>query len=382
MLLDLVKIAHDAPTLPIHNYYAALILPLQARLLVAPPSSLNSTLRAVLLCIAIGVAFFGETFDTYDSFSAGVNYNLFIAGSCMHAVHLTFTKRSQIDAPKGNSSSKHSYGDLGWSGAFEMLINLRGMGMKWGMPSSKLPAVYKHFISETLLEMLKHHVIYLTAMAALTRLSQYNASDVIGRDVAMTFSLWCIAWSSLTLMYSMITLCVYITTKLCGKPFDKNRWPPMFGNPIAADSVRTFWNNKWQCMYRRHFMICGYEPVSNLIKALRIPGDIPHYCGLIGAFTVSGILHEYCARSTSRTLFIEEFPAFKIFIIHALVIILENELYKFTGRRVSGIFGSLWTFAIVVFISNPMCRFNLQGLGPMPDFAEWDTWRWFVPLSV
>ncbi|TIB01211.1 hypothetical protein E3P94_01522 [Wallemia ichthyophaga] len=383
MLQDLVKIAHNAPTLPIRNYYAALFLPLQARLLVAPPSSLNTTLRAVLLCTTICVAFLGESTDNQDDFIAGYNYNLFMGVCCMHSVHLTFTTRSRIDAHKVDSSSKRYHSDLGWSGAFEMLTNFRGIGMNWGVPSEKLPAVYKHFVTDTLFEMLKHHVMYVTSTAAITRLSQYNPDEVMGRDVAITVAVYALGWSGLNLMYSIVSLCVYTLTKLLGLPFDKSRWPPLFNNVITSDSVRTFWNNKWQCLFRRHFMMCGYKPAFNLINALSVPGDIPHYCGLMGAFTVSGLIHELCLRSTSRTIFMDgTFPTFAFFIIQALAIILENEFYKYTGRRVSGIFGRLWFAFIIIFTAIPMARHNLFGLGQMSDFAEWDTWRWFVPLSV
>lgn len=125
---------------------------------------------------------------------------------------------------------------------------------------------------------------------------------MMGRDFVITTVIWIHVWSSLTFMYSMVSLGVYTLTKLRGQTFDKSRWPPMLGNHLTADSVRTFWNNTWQCVLRRHFPICGYEPVSKLFSALRASGQIPHYCGIIGAFTISGLLHEFIPRSTSRRL--------------------------------------------------------------------------------
>ncbi|TIA94085.1 hypothetical protein E3P81_00445 [Wallemia ichthyophaga] len=385
MLQELFIFAHKTPTLPIHNYYAAFVLPLQARLLVAPPSSLNTTLRAVLLFIAIGVAFFGETVDTNDNFVSGANYKLLISACCMHSVHLAFTARSQINPPKADRSSKHYHRDLGWSGALEVLTSFRGISMNWGVPSEKLPPVYENFLSDTLLDIVRQHFISRTAKVTLARFVQDSSAGISGefvRHITISITMIILSWSDVTMVYGVVRLFVYTFTKLCGQHFDKSKWPPLYSDIFAADSVRTFWNNKWHCLFKRHMTLCGYKPAFNLINALLVPGDIPHYSGIIGAFAFSGLFHEYCFRCTSRTMFMEQFPSLTFFLINALAIIFENEVKKYTGRTVGGIYGRLWAYAIIIFSSIPMNSQILLGIGPMPGFKGWDTWKWYVPLSL
>ncbi|TIB12183.1 hypothetical protein E3P92_02704 [Wallemia ichthyophaga] len=377
MLQELLAFAYEAPSLPIPNLCASLVLPLQARLLVAPPSNSNTTTRVVLLFLAISVAALGETPDTRDNFIIGFTYNVFIFASCMHSVHLTFTTRSRIDTPKIISFSQHDHHDLGWGGAVEMLTNLRGIGMSWGIAHEKLPAVYENFASSLLLDIVKHHVISLSAMAALSRFGQHNHGktlcELVGCDVAITVAMFGLAWSAITLAYNIYSLCVYTLAKLCDLPFDNYRWPPLFGNPLAADSIRTFWNDKWQCSFRRHFIMCGYKPVFHSLNSLCIPGDIPHYCGIIGAFTVSGLLHEYCIRCTSgKMLMYGSYPTFKFFIISGLAIVVENLVKECTGRRVGGIYGRLWTWSLLFIPALHMSRQCLLAFGPMSDFVDWE----------
>ncbi|TIB31698.1 hypothetical protein E3P81_02403 [Wallemia ichthyophaga] len=84
----------------------------------------------------------------------------------------------------------------------------------------------------------------------------------------------------------------------------------MLGGPLAADNVRTFGNSKW-----RHFMMCGYILVLHSIDSIGFPGDIPHYCGIMGNFTVSGIFHEYCMRCTYLAMSMGKFPSINLFIM-------------------------------------------------------------------
>ncbi|TIB26696.1 hypothetical protein E3P86_04150 [Wallemia ichthyophaga] len=121
--------------------------------------------------------------------------------------------------------------------------------------------------------------------------------------------------------------------------------------------------------------MCGYIIVLHSIDSIGFPGDIPHYCGIMGNFTVSGIFHEYCMRCTSLAMSVGRFPSINLFIIHGLAIILENEVYKLTGRKFSGVCGSVWTLIIITIPAFPIAGHMLLGQGRLLDYTEWGIWR-------
>lgn len=65
--------------------------------------------------------------------------------------------------------------------------------------------------------------------------------------------------------------------------------------------------------------MCGYIIVLHSIDSIGFPGDIPHYCGIMGNFTVSGIFHEYCMRCTSLAMSVGRFPSINLFIMWVYV---------------------------------------------------------------
>lgn len=192
--------------------------------------------------------------------------------------------------------------------------------MTWGIPHEKLPEAYENFLKGSLIEIIKQHIISIGAIATLTRFGDHNHGktlmELIGCDVAITLATGALGWSCVSLAYHLLALFVYGFNKAFGLQFDNQRWPPLFGNPLTADSVGSLWNDKWRCALRRHFMICGYKPMFHTISWLRIPGDVAHYCGVINGFVLSGILHEYCIRCTSgKHLMYGTYPCFSFYLM-------------------------------------------------------------------
>lgn len=192
--------------------------------------------------------------------------------------------------------------------------------MTWGISHEKLPEAYENFLKCSLIEIIKQHAISIGAIAILTRFGDHNHGktliELIGCDVVITLATGALVWSCVSLAYHLLAFSVYVFKKVFGLQFDNQRWPPMFGNPLTADSVRSFWNERWQCALRRHFIICGYKPIFYTIKWLKIPGDVARYCGIINGFVISGILHEYCMRCTSgKQLMYGTYPSLSFFLM-------------------------------------------------------------------
>ncbi|TIA87249.1 hypothetical protein E3P99_03282 [Wallemia hederae] len=382
---DVYAVIHAAPTIPVPSATALLVLPLQARLLVAKPSRLNVAVRVVLLFAYLFVAVLGERISNHDKLIIGFCLNLIVSAGALHSVHLTFTNRRLIDAPKIISFSHYGYSDLGWSGAVEMLFNFRGIGMGWGVSDENLRP-YDRFIWSALYEMLTQHVVSQLAFAAMARFGAHNHGktlyELVGCDVAITIALFAFVVSSCSLVYTSVSLLVYIISALLQISFDERRWAPLFSNPLKSDSVTAFWNERWHGLLQRHAYLCGYRPVYKALTYLQVPGDVPHYSAIIGTYAVSGAMYEYCLRCTSGALLMYgSYPTFNFFIISALAIILEHGVVEYSGRRVGSLCGRIWTCVILFIPALHMARQVLLAMGPMQDPAEWAWWRWLLPLS-
>ena len=93
---------------------------------------------------------------------------------------------------------------------------------------------------------------------------------------------------------------------------------------------------------------------------------------VLGAFTVSGVLHDVGMRGMCRGADTLEVVGF--FLLNAVGMIMEFAWKKATGKHVSGIIGFLWTFFFLIVTGNIFvdvwARRGLLGsdLGP-------DAWR-------
>ena len=66
----------------------------------------------------------------------------------------------------------------------------------------------------------------------------------------------------------------------------------MFSEPWMSSSPRDFWSNRWQLLLNETFKELGYLPVKNLIAPI-VSKKVSNIMGVLGAFGVSALLHEY-----------------------------------------------------------------------------------------
>jgi hypothetical protein len=66
----------------------------------------------------------------------------------------------------------------------------------------------------------------------------------------------------------------------------------LFSEPFISSSPRDFWSNRWQLLLNESFKELGYLPVKNLFAPI-FSRKIANIMGVLGAFGVSSLLHEY-----------------------------------------------------------------------------------------
>ncbi|RIA88263.1 hypothetical protein C1645_826633 [Glomus cerebriforme] len=103
----------------------------------------------------------------------------------------------------------------------------------------------------------------------------------------------------------------------------------MFNEPWMTSSPRDFWSNRWHLMFSEIFKELGYLPVRNFFVSF-FPRKIANIMGILGAFCISSILHEY--------FIIGQFDIwtgehFFFFMIHGVIIILWEIVFGYENKN-------------------------------------------------
>ena len=112
-----------------------------------------------------------------------------------------------------------------------------------------------------------------------------------------------------------------------------SQWPPLFDDPWLSTSLTELWGRRWHQMMRELLVTLGLRPFGYLFGRLG---------GLIGAFLVSGVFHDIELRAFGRggnTLVVVGF-----WVMSSVGVVLERLWTRWTGRRVGGVWGWMWTF--------------------------------------
>ncbi|KNZ50025.1 hypothetical protein VP01_463g13 [Puccinia sorghi] len=126
--------------------------------------------------------------------------------------------------------------------------------------------------------------------------------------------------------------------------------------PLTASSITDFWSRHWHGLLRDLFIEAGSIPLTSLV--LWASGSRkPHpkflrLCGIMGAFTVSAIVHEVGMWTAGP--FDWRLRTSIFFISQGVGVCLENVFKSLTSRAVGGPLGRLWTYSWLVLFGSPM----------------------------
>ncbi|KAG8886820.1 hypothetical protein FRB98_000956 [Tulasnella sp. 332] len=143
---------------------------------------------------------------------------------------------------------------------------------------------------------------------------------------------------------------------------DPAEHPFIFWSPHNATSVRELWGKRWHSLLRSAFVAMGYKPGSALV------GEVG---GLMGAFIVSGVLHDIGMWGYGKGT--DPWRVVGFFWLQSVGIILEGIWRKIVGRRVQGVWGRLWTWTWVMCTVHIVAEAWLQrGVGGAVNFVPED----------
>lgn len=115
---------------------------------------------------------------------------------------------------------------------------------------------------------------------------------------------------------------------------DAEQWPPIFDQPWNATSLADFWGKRWHQVFKRPFVVCGGIPGALLFGRAG---------GVIGAFFVSGIMHDFAVWGAGLGTELASVTFF--FLMMGVGLVLEGIWRQKTGVKVQGVWGRLWTAA-------------------------------------
>jgi len=232
--------------------------------------------------------------------------------------------------------------------AFELCLNLRGYGWNWSAglktpPETRPTSSTAAFIVPTFVSLIMHIMVfdfihYFVQWFAPSTLGSAKGGTIFDPSIPplqrYLRSNIITLLSGLTI-YCAVQIGYHISTLLGVLVFRQHisLWPPIFKDPWFATSLTDFWAKRWHQLFRDNFISLGGKPLAKLMG---------RFGGVLGAFLVSGMLHNIGLWGMGNGSDFVGVCGF--FLIMGLGVILEHVLRMFTGRRVDGFLGCVWTW--------------------------------------
>ncbi|KAI0067201.1 hypothetical protein BV25DRAFT_1819506 [Artomyces pyxidatus] len=241
--------------------------------------------------------------------------------------------------------------------AFDLCFNARGIGWSWGKGIYTPPRDAGVSVPETSKSALDFLLAYLKVqlffdfllfgqqtwtLSPSTHPTHPAGGSIwdptlplplrLGKVAAMSIMCGIGLCSSFAATYNMVA-CIALTV------FRQTaaQWPPLFQEPWRATSLADFWGLRWHQVFKRAFIVCGAKP------AARVFGRAG---GVIGAFFVSGLMHD--AGVWGAGMGTDPAAITLFFVMMGVGCALEGVWKEKTGLKVRGVVGWVWTMTWLI----------------------------------
>ena len=264
---------------------------------------------------------------------------------------IEWTLRSQpLERPKRDPHQSTLYD------ALNLCCNLRGIGWPWSKglhipPETRPMHSRAAFVRSTALRALRDIVVCDALQATLQHLGPDSFGSLHGGtifDARLALPqryLWSSFLSLLTAMgiYFSLNLAYHFATLVAFaiSRQDPAAWPPVSRAPWAATSLSDFWGRRWHQVFRHIFVQFGYKPARAVFGPLG---------GVLGAFLLSGIMHDICIWPMARGTDFGKIGGF--FVLSGVGVVVEQAYERVTSRKVQGFAGWLWAMSFLLATGN------------------------------
>ncbi|KAL4066745.1 hypothetical protein J3A83DRAFT_4259327 [Scleroderma citrinum] len=156
------------------------------------------------------------------------------------------------------------------------------------------------------------------------------------RSTLMSLLLGCMIYAATRAFYDAISVVGVLIFRQ-----SSSQWPPLFSSPWRATSLRELWGERWHHLNRSWIINLGAKPMYHIFG----PAG-----GVLGAFAISGLMHDLGLRAAGRG---SDFLAVVgFFFMMGVGVLLESMWIAACGKSPSGVIGWLWTFGWLALWGN------------------------------
>ncbi|KAJ7716824.1 membrane bound O-acyl transferase family-domain-containing protein [Mycena maculata] len=256
--------------------------------------------------------------------------------------------------------------------AFDLTFGLRGIG--WNFSANMKVAAYTRPLDAYIIPTLRSLAMHVVVFDFLHYFAQCIGPDTLGstaggsiydmsisdpfvrclRSTALTFLVGLLIYGAIQIGHDVFSLIA--VTLFRQSPAE---WPPLFDGPWFATSLTDFWAARWHQVFRQDFIAIGARPMY--LVAGRSGA-------VIGAFLVSGMLHYVGLWGMAKGA---DVRVIYFFLVMAVGVILEAVWRHFSGSRVQGWMGWIWTCVWILrfgpLMTDPWCISGIMGSVFLPQ---------------
>ncbi|KAF9242041.1 hypothetical protein BU15DRAFT_60550 [Melanogaster broomeanus] len=241
--------------------------------------------------------------------------------------------------------------------ALDLAVNFRGHGWNWSktlrVPRETRPLTRTRFVGYAILSAGLHTLISGILHIAIRSFSHKTFGSIRGGtifDQTLPLLVRYLRSTIITTIGAAASYCsIQVVYDLCIIPAvlilrqDPAQWPPAFDAPWRATSVNDFWGRRWQQCFRRTFLFLGGDPLSLMFGSV---GRI------IGGFLASAVFHDIMLVTLNGQT--EPWNMIRAFAMMGIGAAGERTFLQWTGRRVEGLMGWVWTITWMTLCSGLM----------------------------
>jgi hypothetical protein len=167
-----------------------------------------------------------------------------------------------------------------------------------------------------------------------------------------------------TIYHGMMTGWHMFATVGCGLGvYLPEEWPMMMDKPWLSTSLNELWGKRFHQTLRVRLPILIYVHTDSrgdqdFFTLLLQPFHLSRPMYIVAIFFLSALLHTWIGYPHNHEIIPTLYPYCVLFVGSGIGCILERQFYRFTGRRVDGFWGWLWTWSFLAVISAPNVDFE------------------------
>ncbi|KAI0347883.1 hypothetical protein BDW22DRAFT_1349965 [Trametopsis cervina] len=333
-------------------------------------------LRILLLAVALALTFNAATKYDLTGGDPSQAFQNFGHCLCMTSTAMRLTTWAFISEPLRRTGNSRSI----FLDALDLQCNLRGIGWTWGIPAKHLPPETRptHSKSAFLLATVARLIQIVFIYDALNNIARYCTPSVgstpseatifdpalppvqryaLSSFVSVLYG--AVFYHTIELVYYLATIAALMIPGLDQQPSD---WPTFSRPPWLATSLADYWGRRWHQSNRHAYVTLSYPFVVLFGRA-----------GLIlGAFFWSAVLHAVGVWGMGLGIDFTSTGGF--FMLMGAGVTLEECYKSFTGRKIDGFSGWLWTISFMVVGGNLLVdcwiKTGLFSGEVLPPFAQ------------